>query len=402
MQVEGWSQTVLAEVASKNNVYGIVQAGEHVEDGIPYIKSSDVGNSIRTGVLAKTAEAIHRKYHRSTVRPGDIVFSLRGNTGATSIVPSDLPEANLTQGTARISVGSEFDNSFVRYVLASDIAMRQVLAVAKGSTFTEVSLDALRKITIPHPPLPEQRKIAEILSTWDRAIETSEALLATARTQKLALMQTLLTGKRRFPEFEGQEWRELRFEEVFNRVRRKNTIGNENTLTISGQGGLVSQEEYFNKRVAAADLSGYTLLVGGDFAYNKSYSTGYPMGAIKMLPDGQSGVVSSLYLCFTLAEPDAHCREFFRHFFEAGCFNREIYKIAQEGARNHGLLNVSVHDFFRAKITIPGWAEQERIAEVISLAEREEARDRAVLEKLRTEKKALMQQLLTGKRRVQV
>ncbi|MCI5041241.1 MAG: restriction endonuclease subunit S [Donghicola eburneus] len=250
------------------------------------------------------------------------------------------------------------------------------------------------------PPLPEQRKIAEILSTWDRAIETAEALLATTRTQKRALMQTLLTGKRRFPEFEGQEWREVRFEEVFNRVRRKNTVGNENTLTISGQDGLVSQQAYFNKRVAAADLSGYTLLVGGDFAYNKSYSAGYPMGAIKMLPDGKTGVVSSLYLCFALGDPDAHCREFFRHFFEAGCFNHEIYKIAQEGARNHGLLNVSVTDFFRAKIKIPDLEEQRRIADAINLAEREEARDLAVLEKLRTEKKALMQQLLTGKRRV--
>ena len=265
-----------------------------------------------------------------------------------------------------------------------------------------LTIQLCKELPIPLPPLPEQRKIAEILSTWDRAIETSKALLATARTQKRALMQTLLTGKRRFPEFEGEDWREVRFEEVFDRVRRKNTVGNENTLTISGQDGLVSQQEYFNKRVAAADLSGYTLLAGGDFAYNKSYSTGYPMGAIKMLPDGQSGVVSSLYLCFTLADRDAHCREFFRHFFEAGCFNHEIYKFAQEGARNHGLLNVSVHDFFRAKITIPRRAEQERIADAINLAEQEESRDRAVLDKLRTEKKALSQQLLTGKRRVMV
>lgn len=400
MVPDGWNHALLQDVCGEKIVYGIVQAGEHVDAGIPYIKSSDVGGAINAGALAKTALDIHRRYKRSTVEPGDIIFSLRGNTGATSIVPPDLPEANLTQGTARIAVNGKAFGPFLRYQLGSHSVRANIYAVSKGSTFTEISLADLRKIRVLLPPLPEQKKIAEILSTWDRAIETVEALLATARTQKRALMQTLLTGKRRFPEFEGQEWREVRFEEVFDRVRRKNSVGNENVLTISGQDGLVSQQEYFNKRVAAADLSGYTLLVGGDFAYNKSYSAGYPMGAIKMLPDGKSGVVSSLYLCFALAKPDAHCREFFRHFFEAGCFNHEIYKIAQEGARNHGLLNVSVTDFFRAKIRIPDREEQCRIADAINLAEREEARDLAVLEKLRTEKKALMQQLLTGKRRV--
>ncbi|WP_299649989.1 restriction endonuclease subunit S [uncultured Tateyamaria sp.] len=402
MQIEDWSDTTLANVAEKKIVYGIVQAGDHDEGGMPYIKSSDVGKTIQPITLTKTALSIHQKYHRSKVQPGDIVFSLRGNTGATSIVPDGLPEANLTQGTARIAVGPDYDNRFVRYVLASDIAMRQVLAVAKGSTFTEVSLDALRKITIPHPPLLEQRKIADILSTWDAAIEKTEALLATAKAQKRALMQSLLTGRRRFPEFEGQPWQELRFEDVFSRVRRKNTVGNDNVLTISAQHGLVSQETYFNKRVAAKDLSGYTLLHQGDFAFNKSYSQGYPLGAIKMLEIDEPGVVSSLYLCFALTDAGANSREFFRHFFEAGRFNHEIYKIAQEGARNHGLLNVSSTDFFRARLSVPSLTEQKLIARAIGSAEVKVDVHRRELAKLRTEKKALMQQLLTGKRRVVV
>ena len=85
-------------------------------------------------------------------------------------------------------------------------SLTKILAFAKGSTFTEVSLEALRKITLAAPPLPEQQKIAEILSVWDKAIETTEALLANARTQKRALMQALLSGTRRFPGFEGHGW----------------------------------------------------------------------------------------------------------------------------------------------------------------------------------------------------
>ena len=274
--------------------------------------------------------------------------------------------------------------------------------MAVGSTIKTIGLPFFKKLRINVPPLPEQRKIADILSTWDQAIEKTEALLSNARTQKRALMQQLLTGKRRFPVFEGQPWKEVRFEQVFDRVTRKNTVGNDNVLTISAQHGLVSQEQYFNKRVAAKDLSGYTLLHQGDFAYNKSYSNGYPLGAIKMREVDDPGVVSSLYLCFSLIDETTHSREFFRHFFEAGCFNHEIYKIAQEGARNHGLLNVSVTDFFRSWLRIPELDEQRLIARTIGTAETEEEVHHRQLMRLRTEKKALMQQLLTGKRRVKV
>jgi type I restriction enzyme S subunit len=277
-----------------------------------------------------------------------------------------------------------------------------MLSQSIGSAQQVINLKDLRAVSVLLPSLPEQQMIAEILSTWDKAIETTEALLANARTQKRALMQSLLTGTRRFPGFEDHPWREVRFDSVFERVKRKNSVGNTNVLTISGQDGLVSQNTYFNKRVASADLSGYTLLAGGDFAYNKSYSAGYPMGAIKVLPTGVTGVVSSLYLCFRLRPGSPHSLTFFRHYFEAGCFDEQIAAIAQEGARNHGLLNVSIPEFFETNVKIPSPPEQERIAEAIDLAEREETTTREALEALRTEKKSLMQQLLTGKRRVAV
>ncbi|WP_415894818.1 type I restriction-modification system subunit M [Neptuniibacter sp. PT34_22] len=161
------------------------------------------------------------------------------------------------------------------------------------------------------------------------------------------------------------EWEEKRFGEVFERIRTKNKIGNKNVLTISAQHGLINQEKYFNKSVSSKDLSGYFLLSKGEFAYNKSYSKGYPLGAIKRLNNYDSGVVSPLYICFkTRASNESG---FWQQYFEAGLVNHEIYKIAQEGARNHGLLNVSVTDFFEdIKIKCPHYKEQIAISNYLT------------------------------------
>ena len=213
-------------------------------------------------------------------------------------------------------------------------------------------------------------------------------------------MQQLLTGKKRLPGFDG-EWKSVSFDTLFERVKTKNVELNENVLTISAQLGLVSQTEYFNKSVAGKDLSGYTLLKRGDFAYNKSYSAGYPMGAIKPLELYDKGIVSSLYICFRICSDEAY-HDFYRHYFEGGYFNKEIYGIAQEGARNHGLLNVSVTDFFITRIVAPQIEEQRAIADVINAAEQEVAKLEEFCRDLQSEKAALMQQLLTGKRRVKI
>jgi len=272
-----------------------------------------------------------------------------------------------------------------------------------GNAGTQKNLSGgiLKGVLVPVPPYREQRRIAYILSTWDQAIATSERLLANSRRRTRDLMAAMLSGCRRFPGF-SDKWRFLDFDAVFERVKRKNTDQNTNVLTISAEHGLISQRDYFNKAVASADLSGYTLLHRYDFAYNKSYSAGYPMGAVKPLLAYDAGVVSSLYLCFKLRDDVDADFDFFRHYFEAGLLNQEIEGIAQEGARNHGLLNVSVTDFFKLQLHIPTAPEQRRIAEVINVARGEEMRLQAQVLALRKEKAALMSQLLTGKRRVKL
>ena len=164
------------------------------------------------------------------------------------------------------------------------------------------------------------------------------------------------------------DWKTVPLNSRFTRSTRKNKEGCENVLTISAQMGLVNQREFYDKDIASEDKSGYFLMKNGEFAYNKSYSTGYPYGAIKQLAKYDEGIVSPLYICFA---PKAGTNTaFYTQYFEGGRYNREIYRIAQEGARNHGLLNIAVDDFFTGTLTEPGADEQQRIAEILATCDR--------------------------------
>ena len=178
----------------------------------------------------------------------------------------------------------------------------------------------------------------------------------------------------------------------FQRVTSKNNIGNTNVLTISAQHGLINQFEYYNHQYASENTSGYTLLHKGDFAYNKSYSDGYPWGATKRLERYDSGVVSPLYICFSAK--DGVYADFYSYYFESEPFYRKIYKIAQEGARNHGLLNVSTEDFFKIQIANPPLEEQRRIADILGCCDRVIALKKELIAEKKKQKKALMQKLL--------
>ena len=201
-----------------------------------------------------------------------------------------------------------------------------------------------------------------------------------------------MTPQLRFPEF-TDEWQVKKLGDVFDRVTRKNKENNQNILTISAQDGLVSQEKFFSKIVAAKDVSGYYLLHKNDYAYNKSYSKGYPMGAIKRLSRDEKGVVSTLYICFSSKQG---LELFFDQYFEAGRLNTEIEKIAQEGARNHGLLNMAVGDFFTTKLVIPvSKPEQEKIADFLTSVDERIAVGEKKLELLEIYKRGVMQKIFS-------
>lgn len=250
------------------------------------------------------------------------------------------------------------------------------------------------------PPITEQRKIAEILSAQDRVIELKTKLLEEKKRLKKYLCQMLLSGKRRIPGH-AEPWKRKRLSDIAQRLTVRNTEQCNNVLTISASDGLVSQEAYFKKEVAGKDKSNYFLLLRDDYAYNRSSSSCNPYGAIKRLKKYSTGIVSPLYICFRMNTNlvDVNYVEF---SFDSGVLNKELDMVTQEGARNHGLLNIAVEDFFNCRIELPSYDEQVKIAEIlqalyysVTLLEKE-------LEQENLKKKALMQQLLTGKIRVKV
>ena len=260
--------------------------------------------------------------------------------------------------------------------------------------------DRFMKAKIILPRFEEQIKIADIFASQDKVIELKEKLIVEKQRQKMYLMQLLLTGKKRLAGF-SDDWRVEKLKDISTRISQRNDVSNTNILTISAQRGLINQSDFFNKSIASEDKSNYFFLHRGDFAYNKSYSSGYSFGAIKRLLHYADGIVSPLYICFRIVCPNVST-DFLEQYFEAGLMDQEIQSFAQEGARNHGLLNISISDFFNSSITLPSYPEQIKIAAILCAASKEIDLLQKDLETEKQKKKALMQLLLTGIVRVKV
>lgn len=190
-------------------------------------------------------------------------------------------------------------------------------------------------------------------------------------------------------------WSVKKLGDIVSKISRRNILNNTNVVTISAQKGFIKQEQFFNKSVAGSDLTNYYLLEKGDFGYNRSYSKGYPLGAIKRVDNYDYATVSTLYICFRPL--DKVNSDYLLQYFETGLQHFELYKIVQEGARNHGLLNVSLSDFFDIKLILPPLAEQEKIAEILGTWDEAIEKLSSLIEQKKLLKKGLMQKLLTGK-----
>lgn len=339
---------------------------------------------------------------RTRVALNDLLITITGNgVGNVALVEQDFCDAYISQHVGLVRLQDSSTGRFVfQFLSPGSPGNRQIWGSQSGQSKPGLTLRNLKEFVIALPSNSEQQRIAEVISTAEDTIEKTAALIEAKKRRKKALMQQLLSGKKRLPGFKGM-WRKQRLSDLFERVSRKNKTGCDNILSISGALGLVKQEDYFNKRIAPRDVSGYYHLKRGEFAYNKSYCKGYPLGAIKMLDRYDEGVVSTLYICFRL-KADAMITAFIVHYFESGEFNQELYAIAHEGARNHGLLNVSTEDFFNTHISVPTQDEQSAIAEVLDNSTRELERLEDKLATLQQQKKALMQKLLTGQVRVKV
>lgn len=400
---EGWKKSKLSEKLL------ILKDGTHYS---PQSKSGSfmylTSKNIRFGKLdisnvSYISEEEHKKiYKGSPVKNNDLLLTKDGANTGNAALNTIKDEFSLLSSVAYLrGKPNVLLNEFLLHLILSPAGQSLIKSEMAGQAITRLTLKKIGDLQFLFPSYPEQQKIAQILSTWDKTIEKLEVLIAAKQKRKKALMQQLLTGKKRFPGIVG-EWKELHLSDIFQRVTRKNIEKHTNVVTISAQKGLIKQEEFFNKNVSSEILDHYFLMHKGEFAYNKSYSNGYPMGAIKRLNNYDKAVVTSLYICFAIKDESKSCGNFFEQYFESGRLINGLMKVANEGGRAHGLLNVTPKDFFELKLTIPGFIEQQKIAAVLSAADKEITTHKNQLVALKQQRTGLMQQLLTGKKRVNV
>ena len=242
--------------------------------------------------------------------------------------------------------------------------------------------------------LNEQRKIADFIIALERRIDAQQSLVDNLKKYKRGVFETVFSRKLRLvPKAKQSDWAAFKLRDFATRITRKNNGATDIPLTISAQYGLIDQRDFFSKVVASTDMSGYYLLRQGEYAYNRSTSNNYPFGSIKRLELYSEGAVSPLYLCFAIKE-EVVLSDFAKWYFESSQWHRGINEICTEGARNHGLLNVSTDGFFNTVHILPcDTEEQARIAAFLSQIHDKLTQAQEELEKLNSMRNGLMQQL---------
>ena len=289
--------------------------------------------------------------------------------------------------------------NYIYHLLNTDEFNRKVMVRCTGSSYPAINSEDLATIHLYYTPdKKEQLKISRLLDLLDKRIATQNKIIEDLKKLKSAIAETLFcTPKESMPAKRvspyNKEWKLIKLSDICQRVQTKNT-GNQcrQVLTIAAQHGLVNQEDFFNKTVASENLEGYYLLQKGDFAYNKSYSGGYTWGAIKRLEWYDKGVLSPLYICF---RPDSSKvnADFLAHYFESKKWHKGIADIAGEGARNHGLLNISVIDFFNTIHRIPDLDEQKDIARILNSLSSKLSCEQRVIQNLTMQRSYLLHKM---------
>ena len=257
-----------------------------------------------------------------------------------------------------------------------------------------ISQTMINPISLPLPPLSEQKRIAEVLSTWDQAIQLTEQLIRQKEQRKKWLMQNLLTGKMRLKGFSGEsQFRVLG--KFITEVSDRNKNGEiKNVLSVTNSKGFINQAEQFEREVASADVSNYKIVRKGQFAYNPSRVN---VGSLDLLRKFDIGILSPMYVVFETDQKNL-IPEYLFYLLKTNWFYGHIPMFVQGSVRD----SLSFDGLCGMKFFIPSIEEQTAIAEVLQTAEKEIELRKAKAEKLKEQKKGLMQQFLTGKKRLHV
>ena len=292
----------------------------------------------------------------------------------------------------------EYDPQYFNYLLRSPFARKRIIPMGAGAQHFNIGQEGLSKVKLHFANIEEQKKIGKMLSLLDERIATQNKIIEDLKKLKSAIIEKVFCSpnqKNPMCRIEGfeQALTTYKMSEFSSRIATKNKDSKCSlVLTIAAQYGLVNQESFFNKSVASENLTGYYLLHKGEFAYNRSYSAGYDWGAVKRLENYDEGVLSTLYICFKINEAIVDS-DYLAYYFESTKWHRGLSDIAGEGARNHGLLNVSITDYFNTKHRFPVIEEQKAIAKMLNTITEKERKATLLGECYQKQKQYLLRQM---------
>lgn len=366
-------------------------------EGIMLIRSQNVNNNtLLLDDVVYIDEITHKKMKNSTVYPNDVLLNITGaSIGRTTVVPEYFNKANVNQHVCILRPDEALSPYFLKTFLESSLGQKNIFKDQAGQTREALNMQQIKDFDLGVPDVLEQEKISGFFSIVNQKIQLQQEKIYLLKEQKKGFTQKIFNQELRFKDEIGQEfpsWEKQNLSSFSERVTRKNSeLLTTRPLTISAQYGLIDQTEFFNKTVASVNLTGYYLLQKGEFAYNKSYSNGYPLGAIKRLDAYENGALSTLYICFSIKENVNS--DFLVHYFDSSQWHQEVALICVEGARNHGLLNVSVGEFFETQHNLPCLEEQKKIAEFLNKINKKIELNEQTLMNLQQQKQAFMQQM---------
>lgn len=389
-----WSAPRLSQVSEliTNGFVGTASPFYTDESGVPYLYGSNVRpNRIDFKGIRYITHAFHEQESKTALKCGDLLMVQSGHIGETAVVPNELEGANCHALIVTRLKKELVHPDYLSYYINSEIGRARLKGLEVGSTILHINTKDLKRFRVLLPSLQEQKKIALVLSTWDQAIVTIEQLLESSLQQKKVLMQELLTGKLRLQRFHS-DWRLMTLGKLF-KERVETGLNDLPLLSITTEEGVINRENVGRKDTSNADKSKYLRICPDDIGYNTMRMWQGVSGL-----SSQEGIVSPAY---TILIPQIGADPLFSSYlFKLPSLVHIFYRHSQGMVSD--TWNLKYSNFAKIKWLFPELEEQKAIVKVLLLADQEIQALRTKLTYFNQEKKSLMQQLLTGKRRVKV
>lgn len=386
-----WKIKTLEEIG--NIVSGLTYSPNNIhEDGILVLRSSNVKN--RQIELEDNVFVAVDKDNYNSVKENDLLICVRN--GSRSLIGKNALIKKEHEGLAFgafMSIFRSEDNSYLYQLFDTDIYNREIHRNL-GATINSINGGNLKKFKFPFPPKEERDRITQILSTWDEAIETTQKLIAQLQLRKKGLMQELLSGKKRLNGF-TEEWELTELKSHLIKHSEVSTQSSQYPVLTSSRRGMFFQTDYYTREVASKDNTGYNVVPRGYLTYRHMSDDLIFKFNINTLCD--KGIVSTLYPVFTTK--DTLKKQYLLNILNEGEeFKRYALKQKQGGSRTYMYFG----KLEKLKIPLPKIEEQKAILNFINTLQSEINGYGNLLETQKGQKKGLMQQLLTGKKRVKL